>query len=186
MARLPSKQLCPLCGLDDEVKVVGIRDGKWLFVCSRTSKHAQPFEWASSDLAPSEDDAEPGVMEGFGLFHDLPHCLEKGEPFVEYGIVEYRYRALRPKTFAQLLDTYGHRAIEVGRPYTTSSFLASALRILANRGEFELRWGPATGVWSYDGTVSYWALTPASGDSMRSWASYCADEGLDAEKLGLV
>lgn len=66
MAQLPSKQLCPLCGLDDEVKVVGIRDGKWLFICSRTTKHVAPYEWTSSDVAPSEDDAEPGVMETWG------------------------------------------------------------------------------------------------------------------------
>src|SRR5712691_6250076 len=99
MAQLPSKQLCPLCGLDDEVKVVGIRDGKWLFVCSRTNKHSEPYEWTSSDLAPSEDDAEPGIMDNFGLFDDLPHCLEEGEPFAEYGIVEHRYRTLRPETF---------------------------------------------------------------------------------------
>jgi hypothetical protein len=186
MGQLPSKQLCPLCGLDDEVKVVVIRDG-WFFVCTRTSKHAQPYKWTSSDLAPSEDDdAEPGVMESLGLFDDLPHCLGKDEAFVEYGIAEHRHRVMRPYTFGQLLATYGHRAIEIGRPYATSSFLASALRILANRGELELRWGPATGFWSYDGTVSYWALTPASEDSMRSWASYCADEGLDANDLGIA
>ena len=52
-------------------QVVGIREGKWLFVCNRMGKHAQPFEWLSSDLAPSEDDAEPGVMDGYGLFDDL-------------------------------------------------------------------------------------------------------------------
>jgi hypothetical protein len=112
-------------------------------------------------------------------------CLEKGEPFAEYGIVEHRYRMMRPDTFAQLLATYGHRAIEIGRLYTTSSFLASALRILANRGELELRWGPATGFWSYDGTVSYWALAPASLQEMLSWASYAATEGIKSDALAL-
>jgi hypothetical protein len=165
------------------VKVVGIRAGKWLFVCTRTSKHAQPYKWTSSDLAPTEDDAEPGVMESLGLFDDLPHCLDKEEAFVEYGIVEYRYRTLRPEPFAQLLNAYGHHAIQVGRPYTTSSFLASALRILADRGELELRWGPATGFWSYNGTVSYWAVSPAGTDKMWSWSSFADAKGVNAEDL---
>jgi hypothetical protein len=186
MTTLPSKQVCPLCGTDDRVEVIGMREGKWLFRCAREKKHLVPYSWSSSDLAPDENASEPGVMEEFGLFDDLPHCLEKGAGFVEYGMVEHRFRMLRPDTFATLVKTYGHRAIQAGRPYTTSSFLASALRILANRGELELRWGPATGFWSYDGTVSYWALTPVTRDATYSWSSYCESEGLDAMDLRLT
>lgn len=175
----PSKQVCPLCGRDDTVVQLGVKDGKWLYRCSNPKKHPEPLDWASADVAPAEDDREPGVMEEFGLFQDLPHCLNAGEPFVEYGVVEYRYRQLRPDTFSEIVAKYGHRAIEMGRPYTTSGFLASALRILANRGEVELRWGPATGFWTYDGTVGYWALAPASSDALLTWEEFAAREGLD-------
>lgn len=186
MALTPSKQVCPLCGIDDGVEVLGIRDGRWLFSCYRTVKHETAFQWTSADVAPEEDDAEPGVMESFGLFDDLPKCLKSGGAFVEYGIVEHRYRTLRPAVFSTLLDTYGHRAIEEGRPYTTSSFLASSLRILANRGELELRWGPATGFWAYNGTLSYWALSPATGEAMESWATFALDQGIDPDILGVT
>lgn len=60
-----------------------------------------------------------------------------------------------------------------------------SLRILANRGELELRWGPATGYWSYDGTVSYWALAPARSDILFSWASFADAQEISAEDLGL-
>lgn len=176
---IASKQVCPLCGRDDTVVQLGIKDGKWLFRCSNAKKHFTSVDWASADLTPDEDDREPGVMEEFGLFQDLPHCLDAGEAFVEYGVVEYRYRQLRPDTFKDIVSKYGHRAVELGRPYTTSSFLASALRILANRNEVELRWGAATGFWTYDGTVGYWALAPASSDELLTWESFAKNEGLD-------
>lgn len=175
----PSKQVCPLCGRDDTVDHHGIKDGKWLFRCSNRRKHPEPLDWASSDVTPDEDDREPGVMEEFGLFQDLPHCLSAGEPFVEYGVVEHRYRQLQPDTFKLIVAKYGHRAIEVGRPYTTSGFMASALRILANRDEVELRWGTATGFWTYDGTVGYWALAPASSNELLTWQAFAKSEGLD-------
>jgi hypothetical protein len=176
---IPSKQVCPLCGRDDTVVQLGIRNGKWLFRCTNPKKHFDQVDWASVDATPEEDTREPGVMEEFGLFQDLPHCLNDGEPFVEYGIVEHRYRQLRPDTFKDIVAKYGHRAVEVGRPYTTSSFLASALRILADRDEIELRWGPATGFWAYDGTVGYWALAPASSDQLLSWDEFATKANLD-------
>src|SRR5262249_35994471 len=101
-------------------------------------------------------------------------------------IVEKRFRDLRPDTFQGLLAKYGHRAIQVGRPHTTSTLLASALRLLANRGEVELRWGQATGYWSYDEVISYWALAPAVTEEMWSWTSYCTSEGLDPMDLGIT
>ena len=115
-------------------------------------------------------------MEEFGLFESLPHCLNAGEAFVEYGVVEYRYRQLKPDMFKDIVTKYGHRAIETGRPYTATTFLASALKLLANRNEVELRWGPATGFWTYDGTVGYWALAPASSYELLTWETFARTE----------
>jgi hypothetical protein len=180
--KIPSKQVCPLCLRDDTVTPLGVKEGRWLFRCSNSRRHPkQPtYEWTSTDAAVLDDDSDPGVMEEFDLFSDLPHCLAAGEPFVEYGIVEFRYKALRPQTYRAIVDRYGHRALEVGRRYTASILLASACRLLASNEELELRWGEATGFWSYNEVVSYWALAPAASEQMLTWADFATSNGLDA------
>jgi hypothetical protein len=72
----------------------------------------------------------------------------------------HRYRRLRPTIYAELLSNYGHTSLGP-KKYTTSAFIASALGRLSRHGEIELLGGrPATGFWSYNQSVGYWALPP--------------------------
>src|SRR4051812_2907140 len=123
-------------------------------------------------------------MGELGLFDDLPRCLVAGEPFVEYGVIEYRYRVLRARTFADIVSKYSHRALQIGKAYTASNLLASALRQLVNRGELELRFGSPTGFFaSYLEVVSYWALAPAANEGLMTWATFASASGLDSKSL---
>jgi hypothetical protein len=124
-------------------------------------------------------------MEGktaeLGLYEDLPRCLVKGEAFVEYGVVEYRYSQLRPDVYQRLLDDYSHTRIERHKPYTASVFIALALGRLADVGDVLYRVGPATGYWAYNEVISYWALPPgpAEGGDPLSWETFATEAGLN-------
>jgi hypothetical protein len=37
-----------------------------------------------------------------GLYDDLLLCLVPGDPWVEYGVVEHRYKLLRPEIYEAL------------------------------------------------------------------------------------
>ena len=122
-----------------------------------------------------------GLTEEWGLYHDLPKCLVKGDPLVEYGVVEHRYLLLNPTRYRFLLDRYGHTAIAPAN-YTTSSFIAAALGRLGKHGDLVDSWGDATGRWAYNGTVSYWGLPGVDKAApKRSWTEYAQEHDLDPE-----
>jgi hypothetical protein len=129
--------------------------------------------------APEGEEGKAGAM---GLPDDLLRCLVPGEPFVEYGIVEHRYSRRRPKEFEQLVKDYSHTRIQRNKPYTASSFIAGTLERMAARGEVLLSWGPASGHWSYNETISYWALPPGPVDlaAKLTYAEFARAEGFDA------
>lgn len=169
----PARQVCKLCGRDDDVTTKTLAPGLWSYHCAYCS-----FEWHSSTAVDDGLADAEGITAELGLYDDLPKCLVPGEPFVEYGIVEYRYERLRPKVFAQLLERYGHVRI-APKHYTTSVFIAMALGWLRDRGEVLCEWGPATGSWDYNGIISYWALPPGPGDGARtSWLEFARREGV--------
>jgi hypothetical protein len=116
-----------------------------------------------------------------GLYDDLPLCLRAGDPWVEHGIVEHRYKLLRPKIYGQLLRDYSHAAI-APKDYTASSFLAGALSRLSKDGVLGRIGGRATGYWRYLRGVSYWALLPEPpADERLTWKDFAISEGLDPD-----
>jgi len=103
--------------------------------------------------------------EDLGVPNDLLACLEHGEPFVEYGVVEYRYATTgNPSVYKQLVDDYGHTALGP-KQYTASAFIAATLGRMEKEGTLAYKYDKATGFWSYNGGISYWALRPASSDA---------------------
>ncbi len=61
---------------------------------------------------------------------------------------------------------YGRREL-APRQYTVSALLAHTLSQLAKRGTAALQFGPATGRWAYNSTISWWSLLPTPGWSER-------------------
>jgi hypothetical protein len=72
------------------------------------------FAWTemSAQLRPPDRDASEGsgLASELGMYDDLPGCLNPGEPWVEYGIVERRYRDAHPDAFAQWCNGTAIRA----------------------------------------------------------------------------
>lgn len=178
------KQVCPLCGLDDDVVFEPDESGAPVFVC-RAGGDLHPYEWRVPTLDPTAVlSPRTGVGEELGVYDDLPTVLIPGEPFVEYGVVEHRYARQYPKPYRELLERYGHTAIEPKR-YTASAFLGRALGTLFHEGTLACRYAvPATGRWSYNSDISAWAL-PGRGaeenDRVVSWVEFAEQEGFDPE-----
>ena len=57
------------------------------------------------------------------------------------------------------MQRYGHSAVKRAQ-YTASAFLAKTLGDLSRSGDVLFHEGPATGRWSYNGKISWWALAP--------------------------
>lgn len=85
--------------------------------------------------------------------------------------MEYQYAALCPADFAAIVTRYGHTTI-APKKYTASAFLAGVLGVLSRQGTLLYHFGPATGHWSYNGTISWWSLRPELdwGRSRLAWA----------------
>lgn len=85
----------------------------------------------------------------------MSSCIHPEDPFVEYGIVEYRFRQAYPDLFRAHVRERGH--ILLGPAKFTASGLrfGVALGRLAQAGELLSHYGPAPGAWSYNGQATY-------------------------------
>jgi hypothetical protein len=177
---LAPKQVCQLCEYDDEfVAAMVSPDGEaWLYACASPA-HDEPHTWESkiAHYVPGRE----GACEDLGLYDDLEHCVLTGEPWVEYGVVEHRYKLHRPDVyFGEMLARWGHRANKPQRS-TLSGVIAGALGQLSREGALVGRFGKATAYWSYNGKISYWAKPPAPpAEPSITWQSFAeADPTLD-------
>lgn len=176
---VPPNQVCPLCGYDDYVIAMPVgQPGEWDFTCTGTTGHTAPYTWhvtAQHDFVGRE-----GITAELGVYDDLLSCLHPGDPWVEHGVVEHRYKQLRPDVyFGELIPTYGHVA-QGPKRYTVSVFLARALSQLLHEGAVGWQYAAATGFWSYNTRISFWSLFPTSATENRlTWESYAKDRGID-------
>lgn len=184
--KLPERRVCALCGHDDDVTIMPAPDGNgWQYTCPPGPSHTDARVWTVTE--PAAFVGRDGVTAELGLYDDLPSLIAPGEPWLEYGVVEYRYRRLHHDRYGEVIRRYGHRSVEP-KPFTASALIAKALGQLAREGIFALRWGPATGYWSYNGTVSYWSVPPLPADDHTvTWQAFAeATPGLDASEWTLT
>lgn len=163
---------CPKCFSADDVSYRRMPDQMVEYVCA--GDHGEHVWIASQSAASWTTDAVEGVTDE--LMEPLLQCVVVGEPFVEYGIVEHRLMLARPDLFAAHVRDRGHVMLAPGVATASSVRFAAALGWLARTGELVSRYGPATGAWSYNTQVTYWARPPApTGD--LSWSAYCVERG---------
>jgi hypothetical protein len=101
-----------------------------------------------------------GIAAELGVYDDVFLCLSPGEPWLEHGIVEHRYKELRPTVYREMINRWGH-VIQGPRRYSVTAFLTRRWSQLAIDGVLAAQLGPATGVYQHNGTIMYWALPPA-------------------------
>ena len=169
-----SWQVCPFHGDEDILGVAtGGQDSSLTFTCPRSSGHPQPgpHSW----LYVPQVEGPPGI-EGYaaelGLASELPAAIGHYRgTWIEYGVAERAYAMRCPDDFAAIVARYGHKAI-APKQYTASAFLAGVLGVLSRQGTLLYHLGPATGRWSYNEKISWWAVAPAPdwNSDRLSWA----------------
>lgn len=179
----PSRQVCPLCGTDDDVSAFPAGpDNVWDYTCTAADGggHAEPYTWPVTVTVGIP--GRSGITAELGLYDDLAALLLPGEGWIEHGILEHRYKLAQPHTyFDELIPRYGHVA-QGPKRYTTSAFIAQALGQLAREGTLAWSDGRPTGFWSYNHRISYWALPPAPPlDDRQTWSEFATKAGLDPE-----
>ncbi len=89
-----------------------------------------------------------GIAAELGVYDDVFLCLSPGEPWLEHGIVEHRYKELCPTAYRQMIDRWGH-VIQGPRRYSVTAFLTRTWARLAADGLLAAQLGPATGVYQH-------------------------------------
>jgi hypothetical protein len=172
--------VCPLCALVEFLEAVNLADGVWRYTCSSPRHYPYVFEATASSRSPWTST----LVEELGVEDKLLSCLRADGHYEEYGILEYRFQADYPETYASLIRHYGHRALGTGKnPPTTTAILCGVLRTLFDYDDAISIWGPATGYWRYNTTISYGALPQAgvTPDDTLAWDDFAAAKGLDPD-----
>ncbi len=157
------REVCPFHA-DEDVRGVatGYGDGSLTFSCTR---RGHPLDGPHTWLRVPVVEAGPGgrgLAAELGLATELPAAVKTfAGHWVEYGLVERAYATRRPADFAHLVSRFGHTAL-MDKRNTASAFLAGYLASLAKRGNILYHDGPATGRWSYNSKISWWAVPPPS------------------------
>jgi hypothetical protein len=125
----------------------------------------------------ADGSAEDGIIADLGLYEDLLQCIRPREPWLEYGVIEYRYRLAFPHNFKELVRERGHRRFPVGNK-TASKLIGQALGILADRDVLVKHVGGAgTGFWHYNDPSHWYARHPRPDlSNLITWTGFLAGE----------
>ncbi|MFC5138414.1 hypothetical protein ACFPK1_09250 [Actinomycetospora rhizophila] len=173
-------QTCPSCFRADDVRWSRLPEQMVSYVCDDPHGGAGPRTWTAvaGSRRPTETDTA-GVTDE--LLEPLFRCVRDGDPFVEYGVVEYRLRQEHPDLFLSHVTDRGHAILGHRQATASSVRFAAALGRLADRQALLKRPGPATGAWSRNERVTYWARPPAPDGPPVTWASFCESIGRSAD-----
>jgi hypothetical protein len=166
---------------------------EWVYTCNGNDHGGQTFVWRKPvPITTNAKVQRDGYFADLGVHETLMTLIHEDDPWLEYGVVEDRFRRKDPALYAKLVHEFSHsarNAIRGGpdenpaRTHTVSMRLAQALSALAEEGLIASRIGPATGYWgSYLSKVSHWAPRPApSAEKVLTWSNYATAAGLDPD-----
>lgn len=169
-------QVCPLCGIDDEVVREREGDGVVRFTCvADTNRH--PYEWRVRGGRQDFGVPSDGVGAELGVYDTLVSVFEPEAPLVEYGVVEHRFALADPNTYRELVRRYRHTAYGPTR-YSASAFLGGALGLLAREEILVYQPCTATGYWKYNSKISAWGLPSETTERpLVTWSAFALESG---------
>ena len=194
---------CPRCFSFDDVRPPRrLADGGVEYTCTDEHDGAGTYTWSiappempSGRVAPAARTtggrAPAAPRNGVGteaaavdeLLGPLLACVNAGEPFVEYGVVEYRLRVARPDLFVAHARERGHILLGARRGQASASTarFGKALGRLESSGELVMVKGAGTGAWRHNPSIGYWARPPRPTGPLLTWSMFCATQGRSAE-----
>lgn len=169
-------QVCPICGTDDDVQSAVLPSGETLYTCSRERKHSpDPYSWTCDDAGRARGYPQDGLAAQLNLFDDISKCFHDGDGWLEYGVIEDRFKALSPDKFETLRGIYGHTILDGPRKYSMSTYIARhVLSKLETLGELAWFEDQPTSIWKvHNSSISFWARTPAPPrEQIQTYADY--------------
>lgn len=195
---------CPRCFTFDDVRPPRrLPDGRIQYTCTGDHDGTGTHTWstaaavADAPAGQTRTTRQPGARTPGAprsgrhaedsatdqLLEPLLACVNPGEPFVEYGVVEYRFRLARPDLFVANVRELGHLMLGARRRQTStaSARFGKALARLERSGELVTVKGPGTGAWRHNPSISYWARPPRPTGPLLTWSMFCATQGRSAE-----
>jgi hypothetical protein len=173
---------CPSCGSDAATTYTRAPDSGFLYTCRYTHDGDGQCTWTAN---PAKGANAPTGWSTEGVTTNLVDPLLKimralPDVWLEHGVIEYQLRLDYPDLFAQHVADRGHVLTGAVQATASSVRFATGLLRLERLGTVEHKLGPATGAWSYNAEVGYWALTPIpASEASLTWAQRCADISRD-------
>lgn len=191
--------ICSFCCDDYEVNKTALPGGGLRYECTRSSNHPGGRPWVK-DISGRDISQAPSGPRAFAGDKELAPailaCFTPGEPWIEYGIVEHRHAANHPDAFRRLVEEKGHAwwrppgdelrrtPSADGGEMTASKYLVRTLSALAGSGDLCRKFAKGTGIWSYNSTISYWALAPAPAvTNLLTYQQFAIREHLDDDRI---
>jgi hypothetical protein len=195
---------CPRCFSFDDVRPPRRHpDGRTEYTCTGEHDGAGAYTWSTAPAVAEVPAGRTATARKSGprssgaprtganadsaaideLLEPLLACVHPGEPFVEYGVVEYRFRLAHPELFVAHVRERGHMMLGTRRGLASASTtrFAKALARLEKAGELVMVKGPGTGAWRHDQAIGYWARPPRPSGPLLTWSMFCATQGRTAE-----
>lgn len=186
MAASPMRQVCQICTDGDEFVATEIEGpGLFRYTCASPVHGPDGYSWLSTGRGVLDGAGHEGICAELGIDDDLLACFKPDEPFIEYGIVEYRYATANPDSYHHLVRLYSH--VQDARNRGTAIDTSASAIIGGALGRLDRRDGlltrveaKATGFWSYNGRLHGWARRPGPADqTVTTWVDFATANGLD-------
>ena len=166
-----------MCAHDDTVIGFLNDDGEQVLYCEDCD-----YSWTPTQRSKGRSNlvSRSGIGEEWGVYDALIACVDNSDQWLEYGIIEHRYKLAHPSTYAQMVQRWSHTKLGKTR-YSASNFLGSCLGHLAREGAISTRRHRiTTGYWAYLSAVTHVAGVPEPpADHFLSWHTYATQHALD-------
>jgi hypothetical protein len=182
----PRELVCPGCGnyRDVEVTRFEAEDGTRMIrlVCS-CIVHDEPVEvlYEAAPIARRSGLPVEGLVGELDLYAKLEEVVNGLPSMVEHGVVEHLFAHAYPDDYTFLWRRFGHVATHGARRYTVTTYLGMLLGNLGRERAIARASTPATGIWSYNTTISAVGPYRLKESPVLSWEAYAVQEGLDPE-----
>jgi hypothetical protein len=174
--------ICPECHYADDVTMERLPGNLVRYTCAARHSDGHDFIWEMTrEQASSGGGTSTGAGVTADLYEPMLHCVLPDEPFVEYGIVEYRLSQQFPELYRAHVAERGHVMLEPSRVTASNSRFGPTLVRLAANGLLTRVFDKATGAWRYNGRTTYWARPGAPTNLNLTWEQYCRSIGRQAE-----
>lgn len=177
---------CPGCGdhRDVEITRFAAEDGaRMIRLVCRCIVHDEPVEVLHVERPAFDrsDLPEGGLVGELDLYAKLEEVVNGLPSMAEHGVVEHLFAHEYPEDYVLLWRRFGHVATHGALKYTVTAYLGQLLGTLGRERAIARRSGPATGVWSYNSSISAVGPWRLKDTPVLSWEDYARQEGFEPD-----